>query len=228
MTLVSRVLGLARDVVIARFFGASDGADVFFLANKIPNFMRRLFAEGAFNQAFVPVLSEYRSQRDFAEVKNLVAATSASLGGTLLLLSTVVMIGAPFLAIVIANGYVDDPAKFDLFVSMLRITFPYLFLVSMTSLCGAVLNSYGKFAVPAITPAFLNLSLIGAAVILSPVLSTPELALAWGVLVAGVAQLFFQLPFLARIRLLTLPKWDPANAGLMRIKNLIIPALFGV
>ncbi|MDA9901935.1 murein biosynthesis integral membrane protein MurJ [Gammaproteobacteria bacterium] len=228
MTLVSRVLGLTRDVVIARFFGASDGADVFFLANKIPNFMRRLFAEGAFNQAFVPILSEYRSQRDFTAVKNLIAATAASLGGTLLLLSTIVIVGAPFFAIVIANGYVDEPAKFDLFVSMLRITFPYLFLVSMTSLCGAVLNSYGKFAVPAITPALLNLSLIGAAIILSPLLSTPELALAWGVLVAGVAQLFFQLPFLARIRLLALPKREPTNTGLIRIKKLIIPALFGV
>jgi putative peptidoglycan lipid II flippase len=137
MTLVSRFLGLARDVVIARLFGASDAADAFFLANKIPNFLRRLFAEGAFNQAFVPVLSEYRSLRSHDDVRELIAAVAASLGGIITLISVVVMIAAPVIAIPLAYGFNDEPGKFALFVEMLRITFPYLLLISMTALCGA-------------------------------------------------------------------------------------------
>lgn len=228
MTLVSRFLGLARDVVIARLFGASDAADAFFLANKIPNFLRRLFAEGAFNQAFVPVLSEYRSLRSHDDVRELIAAVAASLGGIITLISVVVMIAAPVIAIPLAYGFNDEPGKFALFVEMLRITFPYLLLISMTALCGAVLNSYGRFAVPAITPALLNICLIGCAFLLAPYLHTPELALAWGVLIAGVAQLLFQLPFLAQMRLLPMPKPSAGHEGVARIKTLMLPALFGV
>lgn len=228
MTLVSRVLGLARDVVIARLFGASDAADAFFLANKIPNFLRRLFAEGAFNQAFVPVLSEYRSQRSHADVRELIAAVTASLGGLITLITVVVMIAAPLIAVPIAYGFNDEPGKFALFVEMLRITFPYLLLISLTALSGAVLNSYGRFAVPAVTPALLNVCLIGSAFLLAPVLHTPELALAWGVLIAGIAQLLFQLPFLARMRLLPLPRRSRGHEGVARIKALMLPALFGV
>ncbi|MDP6415015.1 MAG: lipid II flippase MurJ, partial [Gammaproteobacteria bacterium] len=132
MTMVSRVLGLTRDVVIARIFGTSDGADAFFLANKIPNFMRRLFAEGAFNQAFVPVLAEYRTRKSLLEVHGLVNAVAASLGGFLLLVTLVVIMAAPFIAVPLAYGFTDEPAKFALFVEMLRITFPYLLLISMT------------------------------------------------------------------------------------------------
>ncbi|MGI9251944.1 MAG: murein biosynthesis integral membrane protein MurJ [Pseudohongiellaceae bacterium] len=228
MTMVSRFLGLARDIVIARIFGTSDGADAFFLANKIPNFMRRLFAEGAFNQAFVPVLSEYRSQRTHAEVQGLIAAVAASLGGFLTLLSVVIIIGAPYIAVPLAYGFTDEPEKFALFVEMLRITFPYLLLISMTALCGAVLNSYNRFAVPAITPALLNVSLIACSFLLAPYMRVPELALAWAVLIAGVAQLMFQLPFLARLSLLPPPKRNAAHEGLVRIKHLMLPALFGV
>lgn len=228
MTLVSRVLGLVRDVVIARLFGTSDGADAFFLANKIPNFMRRLFAEGAFNQAFVPVLSEYRSQRSLADVQQLIAAVTASLGGFLSLLTVIVLVAAPLLAVPIAYGFTDEPAKFALFVTMLRITFPYLLLISLTALCGAILNSYGRFAVPALTPALLNVSLISCAFLLAPNFATPELALAWGVLLAGVVQLMFQLPFLARLRLLPVPRPVPGHEGVSRIKALMVPALFGV
>lgn len=228
MTLVSRFLGLARDVVIARLFGASDASDVFFLANKIPNFLRRLFAEGAFNQAFVPVLSEYRSLRSHDDVRELIAAVAASLGGLLTVISVVVMVAAPLIAVPIAYGFTDNPAKFDLFVEMLRITFPYLLLISLTALCGAVLNSYGRFAAPAVTPALLNICLIGSAFLLAPYLHTPELALAWGVLIAGIAQLLFQLPFLLQIRLLPVPKYSPGHEGVARIKKLMLPALFGV
>ena len=228
MTLVSRVLGLARDIVIARMFGVGDGVDAFFLANKIPNFMRRLFAEGAFNQAFVPVLSEYRSRRSHAEVRDLVNAVAASLGGLLAAITALVVAAAPLLAAVVAYGFLDEPQKFATFVQMLRITFPYLLLISMTALCGAVLNSYGRFAVPAITPAMLNLSLIGCSLLLAPHLTEPALALAWGVLIAGFAQLLFQLPFLARIQLLPVPRPRRGHDGVRRIRRLMLPALFGV
>lgn len=228
MTMVSRVLGLARDIVIARLFGASDGADAFFLANKIPNFMRRLFAEGAFNQAFVPVLSEYRATRPHGEVQGLLNAVAWSLGGFLTLLTILILIAAPVLGVPIAYGFTDEPAKFDLFVTMLRITFPYLLLISLTALCGATLNSYERFAVPALTPALLNVSLIGCAFLLAPQLQVPELALAWGVLLAGLLQLGFQLPFLARMRLLPIPRPSRGHEGVKRIKRLMLPALFGV
>ncbi|HBW83105.1 MAG: murein biosynthesis integral membrane protein MurJ [Gammaproteobacteria bacterium] len=228
MTLVSRVLGLARDVVIARLFGTSDATDAFFLANKIPNFMRRLFAEGAFSQAFVPILSEYRSQKPLEAVQNLIGATTASLGGFLLAITLLVVIAAPYLAVPIAYGFTDEPEKFALFVQMLRITFPYLLLISLTALCSAILNSYGRFAVPALTPAFLNISLISSSFLLAPYLRKPELALAWAVLIAGFAQLLFQLPFLARLRLLPIPRLNSEREGLSRIKQLMLPALFGV
>lgn len=228
MTMVSRVLGLVRDVVIARVFGVSDGTDAFLLANKIPNFMRRLFAEGAFNQAFVPVLSEYRTKRSLAEVQELLGAVSASLGGILSLLTVIVIVAAPIIAGPIAYGFAENPAKFQLFVEMLRITFPYLLLISMAALCGATLNSYGRFAIPALTPALLNVSLITSSFILSPYMETPELALAWGVLIAGFAQLFFQLPFLARLQLLPIPKRVSNHPGVKKIKTLMLPALFGV
>ena len=199
MTMVSRVLGLTRDIVIARVFGTTDAADAFFLANKIPNFMRRLFAEGAFNQAFVPVLSEYRTKKSLADVQGLVNAVAGSLGGFLFLVSVIVVLGAPIIAVPIAYGFSDEPAKFELFVEMLRITFPYLLLISMTALCSSILNTYGRFAIPAFTPALLNISLIACSFLLAPYMREPELALAWGVLIAGFAQLFFKLQFLAKI-----------------------------
>ncbi|PCJ25878.1 MAG: murein biosynthesis integral membrane protein MurJ [SAR86 cluster bacterium] len=228
MTMVSRFLGLARDVVIARVFGTSDGVDAFFLANKIPNFMRRLFAEGAFNQAFVPILSEYRSTKSLSDVQSLINSVAGSLGGLLSIVTVVMIIATPLIAIPIAPGFMDEPEKFALFVEMLRITFPYLLLISMTALCSAILNSYGRFAVPAITPALLNISLISCTFFLVPYMRVPELALAWGVLIAGVAQLFFQLPFLARMRLMPIPKVGKAHEGVERIKKLMLPALFGV
>lgn len=228
MTLLSRVLGLLRDIVIARLFGTSVGADAFFLANKIPNFMRRLFAEGAFSQAFVPVLSEYRSNKEHGEVRQLISAVMASLGGFLSLLTALVLLAAPVVAVPIAFGFTDEPEKFALFVQMLRITFPYLLLISMTALCGAILNSYGRFAVPGFTPALLNISLIASAFYLAPMLEVPEMALAWGVLIAGVVQLLFQLPFLMRLGLLPMPRLLSGHEGLVRIKRLMIPALFGV
>ena len=228
MTMFSRVLGLIRDIVIARIFGVTDAADAFFLANKIPNFLRRLFAEGAFNQAFVPVLSEYRTIKSHGEVLVLINSVAASLGGFLFLLVAVVVLAAPWIGVPIAYGFTDEPEKFALFVEMFRITFPYLLLISLAAFCSSILNSYQKFAVPAFTPALLNISLIGSSFLLAPHLRTPELALAWGVLLAGFAQLFFQIPFLRRIDLLPRPKLNSSHEGLIRIKELMVPALFGV
>jgi putative peptidoglycan lipid II flippase len=228
MTMVSRVLGLARDVVLARMFGPGDGTDAFFLAFKIPNFLRRLFAEGAFNQAFVPVLSEYRSKKVHEEVRGLINSVAGSLGTILFFLTVIVILAAPLISIPLAYGFRDNAEKFALFVDMLRITFPYLFLISLAAFASAILNSYDKFAVPALTPALLNVALIGAAIFLSPYLARPEIALALGVLIAGVAQLVFQLPFLARMRLLPIPKLNRSHEGVKRIMTLMIPALFGV
>lgn len=230
MTMLSRVFGLARDMVIAYFFGASAGADTFFLAFRIPNFFRRLFGEGAFSQAFVPVLSEYSSKRDKAEVKDLVDKVAGTLGLNLVILTLVGVLGAQVIISVFAAGYVynGQGEKLALATDMLRLTFPYLMLISLTALAGGILNSYGRFAVPAFTPVLLNLSLILCAVYLRPWLETPVMALAWAVLIAGVAQLTFQLPFLAREGLLPRPRVDFKDEGVRKILTLMLPALFGV
>ncbi|WP_188750221.1 murein biosynthesis integral membrane protein MurJ [Marinobacterium zhoushanense] len=229
MTMLSRVLGLVRDVVIAGYFGASGSADAFFVAFKIPNFLRRLFAEGAFSQAFVPVLSEYRSQRDLAAVQLLVHRVAGSLGSVLLLVTLLGVIGAPVLAALFAPGfYLAGGEKFEMAAQMLQITFPYLMLISLTAFCGAILNAYGRFAIPAFTPVLLNLSLIGSAMMLSPLFDPPILALAWGVFMAGALQLLFQLPFLARLQLMPIPQRGWRDEGVQRILRLMLPALFGV
>lgn len=227
MTLVSRVLGLARDVVIARF-GAGAATDAFFVAFKIPNFLRRLFAEGAFSQAFVPVLSQYKTQYDHDEVRRLADHVSAALGAILFLVTLIGVIAAPLLVYVFAPGFHDDPGKFQLTERMLRITFPYILFISLTALAGGILNTYGRFSVPAFTPVLLNLSLIGAALWLAPHFGHPIVALAWAVLGAGVIQLAFQLPFLARLRLLPRPRFNWRDPGVRRILRLMTPALFGV
>ncbi len=228
MTMLSRVLGLVRDMVIARYFGAGAGADAFFVAFKIPNFLRRLFAEGAFSQAFVPVLSSYREKQALTDVQRLVNAVAGSLGLVLLAVTLVAMLGSPLLTAVFAPGFVDDEVKFALASDMLRITFPYLLLISLTAFAGGILNSYDRFAVPAFTPVLLNLAMIGAAVFMTPLMDEPIMALAWGVLIAGALQLFFQLPFLMRLGLLPRPKVDYRHDGVRRIMTLMVPALFGV
>ncbi len=229
MTLLSRVMGLLRDVVIAHSFGAGASADAFFVAFKIPNFLRRLFAEGAFAQAFVPVLSEYRTQGSLAEVRLLIDRVAGSLGWVLSLITLVAMLAAPLLAMLFAPGfYLNDTVKYQLTVELLRLTFPYLLLISLTAFAGSILNSYDRFAIPAFTPVLLNLSLIGSVFWLQPLLQTPVMALAWGVLIAGVTQLLLQLPFLARVHLLPRPKVDFNHPGVRKIVTLMIPALFGV
>jgi len=230
MTMISRVFGLIRDMVIANYFGAGSGADAFFVAFRIPNFFRRLFGEGAFSQAFIPVLSEYKSRQPYAEVKALVDRVTGTLGVFLFTLTVIGVVAAPIIIYLFAFGfaYNDEHEKLALAGEMLRITFPYLMLISLTALSGAVLNTYGKFAVPAFTPVLLNLSLIICAIYLRPYLNEPVTALAWGVLIAGVAQLTYQLPHLARIKMLPLPRFDWHHEGVRRILMLMLPAMFGV
>lgn len=235
MTLISRVLGLVRDVVIANLVGAGMAADVFYFALKIPNFMRRLFAEGAFAQAFVPVLAETRVASDDDAVRMLVAKVSGTLGTLVMLVTLVGVIGSPLVTALFGAGWfmdwlhgADTNGRFELASLMLKITFPYLFFITLTALSGAILNTYGKFAVAAFTPVFLNVSLITAALVVAPHFDRPELILAGGVFFGGVIQLLFQLPFLARAGFLVTPRWGWHHPGVVRIRQLMLPALFGV
>lgn len=228
-TMLSRFLGLARDVVFARVIGAEALADVFFVAFKIPNFFRRLFAEGAFAQAFVPILGEYREKGSVAAVRQLVSRVAGNLGLTLILLTLLIIIASPLMAAIFApSWYMDNPSKFAATSEMLRITFPYLLFISMTGLAGAVLNSYDRFAVPAFTPVLLNLCLILAALFAAPLFDEPAYALAWGVLLAGIVQFLFQLPFLKTIHMLPMPKVDWQDSGVKKVLVLMAPAIFGV
>ena len=229
MTMISRVLGLVRDMVFAYFFGVRGATDAFFVAFKIPNFLRRLFAEGAFAQAFVPVLSETKSQHGHAGVRDLVAHVSGVLGLGLLGVSVLGVIGAPILIIIFGGGFLTDPdgERFSLGVDMLRLTFPYLFFISMTALLSGILNTYQQFVIPALTPVFLNLILIIATVGVSVHLTQPVMALAGGVFVAGIVQLGFQLPAVIRLGLLPVPRWDWHHAGVKKIRQLMLPAIMG-
>ena len=227
-TMVSRLMGLLRDVVLANLIGANGNADAFFVAFKIPNFLRRLFAEGAFAQAFVPVLADTREKGGFAAVRELVDRVAGVLGGTLLLLTVLAIMASPVVATIFAPGFLRDPAKLALTGDLIKLTFPYLLLISLTGFAGAILNSYQRFAIPALTPVLLNLCLIASALWFAPHFEEPVVALALGVLVAGFAQLLFQVPALAGIGLVPRPRWAPRHEGVKRILLLMIPALFGV
>ncbi len=228
MTMLSRLLGLVRDIVFAMVVGAAASADAFFVAFKIPNFLRRLFAEGAFAQAFVPVLSEYRQGGSHAAVKQLVDRVSGALGSVLIALTVLAVVGSPVLATIFAPGFWGDQDKFELTTELIRITFPYLFFISMTGMAGGILNSYDRFAIPAFTPVLLNLSLIVSALLAAPWFAEPAFALAWGVFIAGGVQMAFQVPFLMRLRLMPRPELNWRDEGVQRILRLMAPAIFGV
>lgn len=221
-------MGLVRDIVTAHVFGASAGMDAFMVAFRIPNFMRRLFAEGSFSQAFVPVLAKYKENHSEAELREFVAGMVGTLGTVLLLLTVVVELATPLVVLLFAPGYWRDPYRFHEATSMLRMTFPYLFLIAMTAFSGSLLNTYNRFAIPAFTPVLLNFAMIGAALFLAPHLANPIHALAWGVFLAGILQLGFQLPFLKRLKLLVRPRIQWSHPGVKQVMRLMIPALFGV
>jgi len=222
MTLLSRILGLVRDIVFARFFGASLVMDAFLVANRIPNMLRRFFAEGAFSQGFVPVMARYREKHSHEDAREFVDSVAGTFGLILFVVTLVGVIAAPLLVAVVAPGFIGDDGRFELATMMLRFTFPYLFFVALTAFAGGILNTYGRFAIPAFTPVILNIVLIAAAVWLAPILDEPGMALAYAVFVAGVLQLLFQIPFLLRIRALPRPTWGIAHAGVRRVTKLML------
>jgi putative peptidoglycan lipid II flippase len=235
MTLISRVLGLVRDIVIAHLMGAGAAADLFFFANKIPNFLRRLFAEGAFAQAFVPVLTEYEKTKPRAEVKELISAVSGTLGSIVTVITILGVLGSSVITALFGFGWFlewwnggEEAYKFVLASSLLKITFPYLWFITFTAFSGAILNTLGKFAVAAFTPVFLNIAIITCAIFVSPHLQQPEIGLAIGVFIGGMIQFLFQIPFLRKEKLLVKPTWSWSHPGVVRIRTLMIPALFGV
>jgi len=226
MTLISRISGFARDMVLSYFFGAGAVADAFFVAFRIPNFFRRLFAEGAFNQAFVPVLARYRKNESTSAYHLFIAAIA---GNLTLALSLVVVLGvifAPALIFVFAPGFRSSPDQFALAAAMTRITFPYLAFISLTAFAGALLNSHQRYAVPAFTPVLLNLSLIAAMLFGASAFEEPVYALAWGVFAAGIVQLAFQVPFLGRLGLIVMPKPTLVHPGVRQVGRLLLPAVF--
>jgi putative peptidoglycan lipid II flippase len=228
MTLISRILGFVRDLVIARVFGAGFVTDAFFVAFKIPNLLRRLFAEGAFSQAFVPILSEYKNRRGEQETRLLVDHVAGALGLALVVVTALGMLASPVIIYVSAPGFAAVPGKFELTVELLRITFPYILFISLTALAGGILNTYSRFSVPAATPVLLNLSFIVFALWLAPYFDPPVMALAWAVFAGGVAQLALQVPFLVRLKMLPRFRLDLKDAAVWRVLRQMGPAVFGV
>jgi len=228
MTLISRILGFIRDLVIARVFGAGLLTDAFFVAFKIPNLLRRLFAEGAFSQAFVPILGEYKNRRGERETRVLVDHVAAGLAAALFVVTLAGVLAAPVIIYVSAPGFTATPGKFELTAGLLRITFPYIFFISLTALAGGILNAYSRFWVPAFTPVLLNLSFIGFALWGAPHFDPPVKALAWAVFAGGVAQLALQVPFLAKLKLLPRFRLDLKDEGMRRVLAQMGPAIFGV
>jgi len=228
MTLISRILGYVRDTVIARAFGAGMYTDAFFVAFKIPNLLRRLFAEGAFSQAFVPILAEYKNRHGQAATKTLVNQVGSALTLVLVVVALLGILGAPWIAYVSAPGFVDEPDKFALTVTLLRITFPYIFFISLVALAAGILNTYSRFSVPAFAPALLNVAMISAALWMAPYFDPPVLALGWGVALGGVLQLAWMLPHLMKLGMLPRPTFKFNDPGVKRILTLMAPATLGV
>lgn len=234
-TLLSRLLGLLRDMIVANLIGAGVFADVFLFANRIPNFLRRLFAEGAFSQAFVPVLAEYRKNGNLTETQMFIAKVTGTLGGLVTLVTAIGMLASPVIVMIFGTGWFLDylhggvnAEKFTQASFLLKITFPYLWFITFVALSGAILNTLGKFSVMAFSPVLLNVAIIACAIFLSPYVQSPDTALAIGVFLGGLAQFLFQLPFLKQAGLLVMPKWAWHDEGVKKVRTLMLPALFGV
>ena len=227
VTLMSRISGFIRDIITAVLFGATAGYDAYILAFRIPNLMRRLFAEGAFSQAFVPIFAEYTDQKNPQQIKLFLNNIACNLTIILLITTTLGILFCPWIIKIFAPGFARNPAKLQTAINMLQITFPYILFISLTALAAGVLNCYHQFIVPAFTPILLNLSLIGFSLLLAKRFTPPELSLAWGVLVAGIIQLGFQLPFLYKLRLLPKLTINWTDPGVKRVLFLMVPAIFG-
>lgn len=228
MTMFSRILGFIRDAIIARFFGAGAATDAFFVAFRLPNLLRRIFAEGAFSQAFVPILAEYKNQQGDEATRTFIAYVSGLLTLILAIVTLAGILAAPWIIYITAPGFTDTPDKFDLTVRLLRITFPYILLISLVSLAGAILNTWNRFSVPAFAPTLLNISMIMSVLLLAPYCEPPIIALGWGVFAGGILQLLYQLPYLQKIGMLVLPRISFRNSGVWRVLKLMGPAIIGV
>ena len=228
MTMLSRVLGFVRDTIVARTFGAGMATDAFFVAFKLPNLLRRIFAEGAFSQAFVPILAEYKAQQGEEATRTFLAYVSGLLTLVLAVVTLLGMLAAPLVIWITAPGFADTPEKFALTSSLLRVTFPYILLISLASLAGAVLNTWNRFSVPAFVPTLLNVSMIIFALFLTPYFDPPIMAMAWATLVGGLAQFLYQLPHLKRIGMLVLPRLNLRDSGVWRVMKQMGPAILGV
>lgn len=234
-TFASRILGMVRDMVIASVLGAGLSADVFFFANRIPNFFRRLFAEGAFAQAFVPIMTETRTRGSHDDLKDLISKCAGTLGGIVLIITLAGMLLSPVLTALFGWGWFQaalngdsDGIKYYAASDLLRITFPYLFFITMTALCSSILNVFGKFGIPAMTPCILNLTLIGAVLLFGQKFEDPNKILAYGMVAGGILQLLFQLPFIMKLKLLVKPRFSFKHPGVTKIRTLMIPAILGV
>lgn len=229
MTMVSRILGFVRDAIIARFFGAGMATDAFFVAFKLPNLLRRIFAEGAFSQAFVPILAEYKNQQGVEASRTFVAYIAGLLTLVLAIVTLIGVVTAPFIIMITAPGFMQESSdKFELATIMLRITFPYIFFISLASLVGAILNTWNRFSVPAFVPTLLNISMIAFTLFLTPYFNPPVLALAVSVVVGGILQLLYQLPYLKKIGMLVLPRISFKDSGVWRVLRQMGPAILGV
>ncbi len=228
MTLVSRITGFIRDTLLAVLFGAGLTMDAFVVAFRIPNLLRRLFAEGAFSQAFVPVIGDYRARRGEEATRELAGKVLGALGVALFIVTVIGVVAAPLLVYLTASGFAGDADKFQLTVTMLRICFPYIFFIALVSFAAGLLNTYGSFKGPAFTPVLLNLSFIGCALLLAPHLERPIVALAWAVFLGGLIQLLFQIPLLRAIGMWPSPRWAPRDEGVRRVLKLMAPAALGV
>ncbi|ORC61569.1 murein biosynthesis integral membrane protein MurJ [Pseudomonas floridensis] len=228
ITMLSRVLGFIRDTIIARTFGAGMATDAFFIAFKLPNLLRRIFAEGAFSQAFVPILAEYKNQQGEEATRTFVAYVTGLLTLALALVTLLGVVFAPWVIWATAPGFVDTPEKFALTSELLRVTFPYILLISLSSLAGAILNTWNRFSVPAFVPTLLNVSMIFFALFLTPYFDPPVMALGWAVLAGGLLQLFYQLPHLKKIGMLVLPRLNLRDSGVWRVMKQMLPAILGV
>jgi putative peptidoglycan lipid II flippase len=228
LTLISRVLGLIRDLIIARTFGVDAATDAFFVAFRIPNLLRRLFAEGSFSQALVPALADHRASHGEQATKSFLGRIAGALFLWSLAMTILGVLTAPALVLIFAPGFYSDAVQYARAVAMLRITFPYLFFISLTAFASGVLHAWERFAVPAFTPALLNLAMIAAAIWLAPRLEEPVAALAWGVLGAGILQLGFQIPALAHAGLLPRIRWGFRDPEVRRILYRMGPTIFAV